>query len=144
MPSATTSDFQHGLYMDKFFYGTQWNAYTNLYIALFVSVPPLSGPVGGEEVVISVGTNYSRVAVAVGAGEWNDDGAGEYRNTNQIIFPLPGDTDWNIITGAGIFDAQTAGNMLYYAGLTASKTVSSGDGQPKILENQLRITRASC
>lgn len=35
--------------------------------------------------------------------------------------------DWGTITHFGIFDASTAGNLLYHGALTASKVISNGD-----------------
>jgi len=35
--------------------------------------------------------------------------------------------DWGTITHFGIFDASTAGNLLYHGALTASNVISNGD-----------------
>jgi hypothetical protein len=44
----------------------------------------------------------------------------------------------------GLYDQLTGGNLFYIATLGTPKTVNNGDGAPKILAGQLRITRASC
>ncbi len=140
MASATTSDFQHHRFMKKVFHGIDWTVYTDIFVALFLTLPNLSGT-GGAEVSIS-GTNYTRQSVPVGAVNWDVAGL-EYSNADDITYGVPSAT-WGTIVGAGLYDASTGGNLLYTAPLTTSKSVSAGDGAPKILANQLRITRASC
>jgi hypothetical protein len=50
--------------------------------------------------------------------------------------------NWGTVTHFGIFDALTAGNLLFWAALTASKVVNSGDAAPKFLAGALTITLA--
>lgn len=140
MPSATTSDFQHHRFMEKVFHGINWTEYTDIYVGLFITLPPLTGGVAGE--VSTSGTGYARVAVPVGVGNWNVAGL-EYSNAADITYAQP-TAAWGTIVGAGLYDASTGGNLLYTAPLTTSKSVSDGDGAPKILTGQLRITRALC
>jgi len=140
MASATTSDFQHHLFMEKVFHGIDWTVYTDIFVALFITLPNLAGS-GGQE-VNDVGTNYTRISVPVGSGNWDVSGL-EYSNAEDITYGVPSAT-WGTIVGAGLYDASTGGHLLYTAPLTTSKSVSAGDGAPKILANQLRITRATC
>lgn len=67
----------------------------------------------------------------------------EFSNISDLTYNVP-TSNWGTIAGAGLYDAQTAGNMYYVAYLTTPKTVNNGDGAPKILAGQLRITRATC
>ena len=46
-----------------------------------------------------------------------------------ITFPAP-TASWGVVTGTGIFDAATGGNMLFYGALTISKTINNGDAAP--------------
>jgi len=140
MPSATTSDFLHHYQMKKLFHGIDWTNLTNIYVALFTTNPNLDGT-GGVEVTTS-GSNYSRQAVAVGLAQWNVNGL-EYSNANDITYGVPSST-WGVIVGAGLYDAATGGNLLYVTNLTTSKSVNNGDGAPKILQNSLRVTVATC
>lgn len=89
-----------------------------------------------------------------------------FMNYNEVVFPIPL-TDWGEIKAAGIFLYQgiphinaigdnaadtdpsvlevTPGDkLLFVANLTSAKTIEEGDGAPKILTNQLRITRTDC
>ena len=102
--------------------------------------PSLDGT-GGVE-VSTTGTNYARQAIAQGAAQW-DVSTLEYSNANEITYGVPSD-NWGTIVGAALYDNSVAGNLLYVAALTTPKVVNNGDGAPKILANQLRITRATC
>lgn len=140
MPSATTSNVLHHKFMTAVFHEVPFILYSNLYIGLYTS-EPTSGLNNGTE-VSTTGTDYARVLIPTTAGAWTVNGL-EYNNTDPIEYLTPTAT-WGTILGAGIFDALTGGEQLYYAKLTSPKTVSNGDGAPKILSGQLRITRATC
>jgi hypothetical protein len=48
--------------------------------------------------------------------------------TNNAAIEWPTATgSWGTITHVAVFDADTSGNMLVYASLAASKTISTGD-----------------
>ncbi len=109
---------------------------TNLYVALFTVTPTDTG--GGTEVT---GTDYLRATVASSLNNWagtqstgstavSTGTSGTTSNNNAITFPTPGSGGWGTITGFGIFDASTAGNMLIWGALTANKTVNYGDAAP--------------
>jgi len=140
MPSATSSNYLHHIQMEELFHGVNFTPITDVYIALFTTNPALDNS-GGVEISTS-GTNYGRVAVPIGAVQWNVAGL-EYSNASDITYGVPSST-WGTVNGAGIYDAATGGNLLYVSPITTPKTVSNGDGAPKILAGQLRITRATC
>lgn len=146
MASATTSDFLYQQQIDYLLKGTAWTAPTTIYVALFITAPGLDGN-SGTEVLTTGGTAYARVGIGQGGGNWTGPGASpnlEYSNSASVDFAAPG-ADWGTITAAGLYDSVSgATNLLFIAALTTSKTVSNGDGAPKILANQLRITRATC
>ena len=50
-------------------------------------------------------------------------------NNAVITFPAP-TANWGTITGIGILDAITAGNILFWAPLSLSKVVNNGDPAP--------------
>lgn len=109
----------------------------NVYVALFTAAPSDSG--GGTEVS---GNAYARQAVST-TGGWSDPGAssGATDNANDITFPAATPSGWGTITHVGIFDAVTAGNLLFHGALTASKVVNANDVF-KFLAGQLDITLA--
>lgn len=94
-----------------------------LYVALFTATPSDSG--GGTEVS---GGSYARVNVAPLDANWTapDATGGLTANAAAITFPTAS-ANWGVITSVGIFDASSAGNLLFWGALTASKTVNSGD-----------------
>jgi hypothetical protein len=128
--------------MDYLLKGTSWTAPTSLWVALFTTVPALDDT-GGVEVSTS-GTNYGRVEISNSGGWSGPSGANrEYSNASDVTYLVP-TANWGTINGAGLYDASTAGNLFYVAYLTTPKTVNNGDGAPKVLAGQLRITRATC
>ena len=90
---------------------------TSIYIALFTTDPTDSG--SGTEVS---GGSYARVQCTA----WDAPSNGATANTNDITFPAA-TASWGTVTHMGIFDASTAGNLLFHGALTASKAVGDGD-----------------
>lgn len=99
-----------------------------VYVALFTAAPADAG--GGTEVS---GGGYARQAVTFGAPS-----NGVFTNSADVVFPTA-TANWGTIVAFALFDAPTAGNMLIYGNLSASKTVNSGD-QFRFPAGQLSIT----
>jgi hypothetical protein len=53
--------------------------------------------------------------------------SGNTATTSAAIEYPTATADYGTVTHVGIWDASTSGNMLAYAALTASKTISTGD-----------------
>lgn len=88
---------------------------TAWYVGLFTAAPGEAG--GGTEVA---GNAYVREDVTFTV-------SGNLA-TNSAAIEWPTATgNWGTITHVAIFDASTSGNMLVYAALTSSKTISTGD-----------------
>jgi len=143
MPSATTSNFLYNKQMNYLLHNTAWTAPTSIFIALFTGAPALDGT-GGTEVPNSA-TGYARVAITNGGWSGPSGSNLEYSNTSDVQFGTPTAT-WGSISAAGLYDSAIGGSneLLFVAYLTVSKQVNNGDGAPKILAGQLRITRATC
>lgn len=94
----------------------QWAFATgSTYVGLFTAAPSDAG--GGTEVS---GGSYARQAVTLSvSGNLATNGA-------AVEWPTA-TADWGTVTHLAVFDALTSGNMLVYAALTASKTISTGD-----------------
>lgn len=108
---------------------------TSLYIGLFTTNPTDS--TAGTEVT---GGSYARVTVSSALANWagtqsagsttaSSGTGGTTSNNGVITFPAP-TANWGVVTGWGIFDATTAGNLLIYSALTTSKTINNGDAAP--------------
>ena len=96
------------------------NAYTSpaaVYVSLHTANPDEDA--SGTEVTTS-GTAYVRQSgsFTVSGNTATTDAAIEYPTATA---------DYGTVTHVGIWDAESAGNMLAYAALTASKTISTGD-----------------
>ena len=114
-----------------------------VYVGLFTTNPGDTGTTGGTsdgtEVTTSNGTggfsNYARVAIttttqwgAIGSATGDSTGQ-QIQNSNQL--PASG-TAWTnnggstvTITGVGIYDASTAGNLLFWIALTSSQAIAN-------------------
>lgn len=88
---------------------------TSWHLALFTAAPGEAG--GGTEVS---GTSYARQSFTMTV---SGDTA---TNSANVEFAAAG-SSWGTITHVAVFDASTAGNMLVYGTLTASKTIGTGD-----------------
>lgn len=105
------------------------------YIGLFTAAPSDTG--GGTEVS---GGSYARQSITSGLTAWagtqsagstsaSSGTGGTTSNNNVVTFPTPS-ANWGSITHVGIFDAVSSGNLLFWAALTAAKTVNNGDPAP--------------
>ena len=117
---------------------------TTLYVGLFTANPTDS--TAGTEVT---GGSYARVAVTSSLVNWagtqsaasttaSSGTGGTTSNNAAITFPAPS-ANWGTVTGFGIFDATSAGNLLIYAALTTSKTVNNGDPAPSFAISALTV-----
>jgi hypothetical protein len=113
-----------------------------LYVALYTTTPTDS--TAGTEVT---GGSYARVAVTSALANWagtqsagsttaSTGTGGTTSNNGAITFPAP-TANWGSVTGFGILDASTAGNLLIYAALTTPKTINSGDAAPSFAAGSL-------
>lgn len=143
MPSSTSTNYQFNKLMTFFLEGAPYVPPTSLWLALFTTVPGLAGT-GGVEVSTS-GTAYGRQQILQAESSWNGPSGTnqEWSNAADITYNVP-TGNWGTVTGAGLYDAETGGNLLYTATLATSKTVNSGDGAPRVLAGQLKISRATC
>jgi len=51
---------------------------------------------------------------------------GQTSNNAAITFPTPS-ANWGAVTHFGIYDAASAGNLLFWGALTISKTINQAD-----------------
>jgi len=109
------SDYLETKVLDHVFGGTAYTAPATLYVALYTAAPSDSG--GGTEVS---GGGYARQTIAfTTSGDTTS-------NTAAVEFPTA-TANYGTVTHVGIFDASTAGNLMAWAALTASKTIETGD-----------------
>jgi len=88
---------------------------TAWYIGLFTTDPTDAGT--GTEVS---GGSYVREAATFSV-------TGDTATTTAAVEWPVATADWGTITHIGVYDASTAGNLIAYAALTASKTINTDD-----------------
>ena len=117
------TDYLEGALIGHVFRGTAYTAPTTVYIELLTVA--CSDAATGTEVA---GGNYARAAVATGVGTWAAPSAGNgtTSNVSTITYAVPS-AGWGLVVSWAIRDALTAGNQLFCAALTTSKTINSGD-----------------
>lgn len=89
------------------------------YVALFTAVSSEETP----SVTEVTGGSYARVN---GAAAFPAATVGTCANDAAITFPAA-TASWGTVTYFGIYDASTAGNLLYVGAVSPSKTIDSGD-----------------
>lgn len=114
---AGLSNYAEDLVLDWLFTTASATRPTSWYVALYTVAPGEGG--GGTEVS---GGSYARQAATFTVSGT----ATTAENSSAIEFPTATGS-WGTIVAAGIFDASTSGNLIAFADLTASKTISSGD-----------------
>jgi len=129
---SAMSDYLENKLVDQLFRGQAAPTTTTLYVGLLTAAPSDSG--GGTEVS---GGSYTRVTVTSSLANWAGTQAaastvassgtgGQTSNNAAITFPTPAAT-WGLVTHFGIYDAASAGNLLFWGALTIAKTINQAD-----------------
>jgi hypothetical protein len=127
---ANFSNYLENALINATLRNTSYTSPTTVYVALYTSDPTDAD--SGTEVS---GGSYARTSVTFGAPS-----NGVATNNADVTFPTSTGS-WGTVTHVGVRDATTAGNLLYHASLTTSKTVGSGDIF-KISSGNLSVTLA--
>lgn len=126
---ASKSDYLENKVLDHVLRNTALTSPTTVYVGLHTVAPTDS--TGGTEVS---GGSYARQSVAFDAAS-----GGATANTSLITFPTA-TASWGTVVGFGIFDAETAGNLLYWGTITSqvvadTNTVTIAAGAIDITED---------
>lgn len=126
---AGMSDYLEQAILNEVFRNTNYAVPTNVYVGLHTADPTDAGSTAAE---IS-GNAYARqlvnkdgstapfwTAPAVSGSSYKVD------NNSTVSFPVATGS-WGTITHLSVWDASTAGNMLFSGALTASKTIGTND-----------------
>jgi hypothetical protein len=127
MPASMTT-LQERRILDAAFGGTALTLQSTVYFGLFLSMPDDSGATGNE---VS-GNGYARVPLANNTTNFpNATTAASFITSKwngvAITFAADVTADWGQVIGLGVFDAITAGNMLWVADITPFRTIQVGD-----------------
>lgn len=101
--------------LDHVFANNAYTSPTTVYVSLHTANPDEDG--SGAEVS---GGGYARQAGSFSV-------SGNTATTTADIEYATATAGYGTVTHVGIYDASTAGNLLAYAALTASKTITTGD-----------------
>jgi len=110
------SDFLETNILNHVLRGVAYASPAGVYVALFTVAP--SDPGGGTEVT---GNGYTRQSITFATPS-----GGQVSNSSDVLFPTA-TADWNTIVAYAIFDAPSAGNMLYYASLNSPRDILTND-----------------
>ena len=122
---AGFTDYLEDKVMNHLFGGTAYTAPTTWYVGL-LTVAPTDSTTGTE---VS-GGSYARQSIS-----WTVTGSGTALAASNAAITFPAaTTDWGTVIVAGIYDADTGGNLCAFETLTQSdfstsnpKTINSGD-----------------
>ena len=109
---------------------TTYTSPATVYVGLFTTDPTDAG--SGTEVS---GGSYARQSATFAAPS-----NGASSTSADVTFPQA-TANWGTVTHFGVFDASSAGNLLYHGALTTSKTIETGDVF-KISSGNLTVTLA--
>jgi hypothetical protein len=129
---AEMSNYLENAMLNATLNNTAFTTVATPYISLHTADPTDDG--SGAEVS---GGSYARTSAsfATAAGT-----SGSIATDADVTFPTATD-GWGTVTHIGIWDASSAGNLLYHTALDASKTIDSGDIF-KITSGNLTVTLA--
>lgn len=110
--------------LDHMLGGPDFARPATVYVGLYTAAPSEPDGTGGTEVA---GNGYARVSVTNDATNFPAAASGAKSNGNVITFPQATGGDWGTVVAFGIFDAPTAGNLLFFGTLGTSKSIQDGD-----------------
>jgi len=85
---------------------------------------------------------FGRLSVASGAGSWTRGTGGNGTITNASAFTITSSATASAsATHVAVWDASTAGNLLFFGALTTAKTIASSD-EVKFTSGTLTLTIA--
>jgi hypothetical protein len=115
--AGSFTDYLEDKILKHVFTNVAYTSPTTVYVGLFTVAPTDTG--GGTEIS---GSGYARKSAS-----FTVSGTGTLATNSAAIDFDAATGSWGTVVAMAIFDALTAGNMIAFADLTTSKTISSGD-----------------
>lgn len=130
--AAALTNYLENKLIDAFLRAQAYTMPATVYVGLYTVCPTDVAGTGTEATVGS----YARVAITSSLANWAGTQAaasttassgtgGTTSNNATITFPTA-TADWGTVVCFGVFDAGTSGNLLFYAALTANRTITNG------------------
>jgi hypothetical protein len=126
------SDYLSNRLIDLIWRAQAFSMPANGHHSLFTAAPTNAG--GGTEVA---GGSYARVSVPLNSANWDLTG-GLLENANTIQFANP-TANWGTVLAAGIHDAASGGNLLFWQALVTPKSIAAGASAPRFSAGQRSI-----
>lgn len=120
-------DYSRNGILDFFLNAVDLTAPASAYLSLHTAAGASASTAAWAATELTVGggaVNYSRTAAAPAA--WGAAASGSITNTSDITCPAAG-SSWGVLTHVAIWDASSAGNMIFYGALSAPRTINNGD-----------------
>lgn len=142
--AGALSNYLENKLVDALLRAQSYTMPATVYVALATTTG--SDAACGTEVT---GGSYARVAVTSSLANWagtqssgstsaSSGTGGTTSNNAAITFPWP-TANWGTTTEWCVYDASTAGNLLFRAALTTSKTINNGDAAPSFAIGALTL-----
>jgi hypothetical protein len=129
--AAAMTNYLENKLIDAFLRGQSYTMPATVYVGLFTVCPTDS--TAGTEVT---GGDYGREDITSSLANWSgtqsdgsttaSSGTGGTTKNNATITFATASADWGTVVCFGVFDASTSGNLLFYAALTANRTITNG------------------
>jgi hypothetical protein len=113
---GSKSDYLENKVLDHALGTAAFTIPTNVFTGLFTVTPSDAG--GGTEVT---GGSYARQDTNFSAAA-----AGATSNSGVVTYPTA-TADWGTVVAFGVYDAVSAGNLLYWGAISPTKTIQTGD-----------------
>lgn len=141
--AGSASDYLEKKLLDAVLSQVALPAIGTVYVALFTDANTATQRDAGTVTEVPTGTwtNYARIAVTNNATQWPAASGvtATKQNANPVSFGTVSSTGTVTVTAFGIYDASTAGNLLFWGDLAASKVINNGD-TVSFAANQVSIT----
>ena len=124
--AGSKSDYLENELLDHCLSAATWTAPATVYIALFTARGTDAQSDANTNFTEVSGGAYARKDVTNNVANWPVASGGAKANGTVITFATA-TASWGTVIAFGIYDALAAGNLLYWATLTANKTIDSGD-----------------
>ena len=121
--------------IDWLFRGQTFTPPASLYFGLLTAnaddTATLTEVSGGSYARVAVTPSLANFAGTQGAGTTVASTGTTATTSNNVAITYPAPTaNWGSVTGVGVWDAVSGGNLLVYATLSSPKTVNNGDAAP--------------
>lgn len=138
--AGSKSDYLELEVLDHVLGGADYTRPATVYVALFTARGTDNQSDAGTNFTEVSGGSYVRKSVTNNATNFPAASAGVKSNGVAITFATAS-ADWGTVIAFGIYDASTAGNLMYWADLTVSRVIVNGD-TPSFAIGALTITES--